>query len=68
MVYVEPPRENGDGLPSEFLSPPPERASKPHSRYGRAESERQLYEFLLSLNGTCELSSLLVEGKRATPL
>ena len=68
MVYVIPSRKHGDGLPSESLSPPPERASKPHSRYGRAESERQLYEFLLSLNGTCELSSLLVEGKRATPL
>ena len=68
MVYVEPPRENGDGLPSESLSPPPERASKPHSRYGRAESERQLYEFLLSLDGTCELSSLLIKSKRATPL
>ena len=68
MVYVVSPCEHGDGLPSESLSPPPERASKPHSRYGRAESERQLYKFLLSLNGTCELSSLLVEGKRATPL
>ena len=52
MVYVEPPRENGDGLPSESLSPPLKRASEPHSSYGRAERERKLYTLLFSLNST----------------